>query len=162
MRALFIVCLLSALSALSLASGGPAGETAARAVPELQSRNMPANCQYVYYVESDLMIAGESSGEAPVAQLEYQLFDHLNRSWSAPQTSAVVATDPAHWRVDLTFVSMSQNPRVLYREIRFHTIDASGAAGPVWRSEFGRQFGEKCFPGGRDDTPFLKREVSPE
>jgi hypothetical protein len=122
----------------------------------LYSRNMPQTCQYVYKVESDLRII------APLDIVDEELIYQLQNSWkpngwTSPQALRLKSTRD-HLIGELTFQSMSLPGNFLYRIIRI-TFPKSNK---TCVGEFGREFGEACMPGGRNETPWRLRLLNCE
>jgi hypothetical protein len=122
----------------------------------LFSRNMPMSCEYVFTVESDLRI------EIPLTSLDQEVFFELQNSWTPSEwtKSKKLELKAVNSKLvgDLSFVSMSIPQKYLYRIISITFPKAKLKC----LSEFGREFGEACMPGGRSETPWRTRQVKCE
>lgn len=122
----------------------------------LVSRNMPTSCEYVYTVESDLKI------EIPLTSPDEVVLYQLQNSWTPSQWTKVKNLELTKGNNsligELTFTSMSIPQNYLYRVISLTFPKAKLKC----VSEFGREFGEACMPGGRSETPWRIRQVNCE
>ena len=117
------------------------------------SRNMPSTCEYVFTVESDLKV------ELPQSFKDEEVTYKLQNSWAPfnwteEETLPLEQTQKGRF-VEWTFVSMSIPGKYLYRNVLL-TFPQSRIK---CQSEFGRQFGEACMRGGRNETPWRTRQL---
>jgi len=146
---------------------------------EVRSRNMPANCQYVYRVESDINIKLPENENTPAGQgikmlrwkMNYRFVDAYNESNThidEASLDAEAGTTGPEWHLSL--LSFDTTVHRLLRKIifDFEVLDSQGVKmirlpsedpRQFYISEFGREFGEHCSAYGREGTPFRPREV---
>jgi hypothetical protein len=147
---------------------------------EVKSRSLPETCEFVFRVESDLQVLYRADGAASV-QLVYAYKDaysqpnywpnNLTSNQAEPQSRLLKALndDPSRYGDEWTLLSMSTNPRFLYRRMNFYFRVFEGPSFAFRRDpedkdsyysvEFGREFGEPCYPDGRASTPYRERKV---
>lgn len=120
------------------------------------SRNMPSTCSYVFSVESDLKL------ELPLDSIEDEILYQLQNSWVPAEWTPVqvlaLESSERYKSVEWTFTSMSLPEHHLYRNILI-TFPKTNIR---CLSEFGRQFGEACIPGGRSQTSWKVRKLDCE
>lgn len=139
-------------------------------LPHLAGRSIPDLCRFIYRIETDFKLTISASPLAREVTLHASLQDLLDdaRPWVEQEPiSLVKGEEPGIWSAGFTWVTMSQNPRLLAREVRFHWItrtqDGQWIRDPA-QGEYHAPFGHwmnRCYPGGRDETPYQEATVLP-
>ncbi len=126
-----------------------------------ESRNMPANCTYVYQVQTEVRISLEN---LPEKNSDWKIISSLKDAYSPgdvytnPQTEEFQDQD-GEAIVAWGFESMSTARSFLHREMRFEIVhqDTNRVLGK-WLVSFGREFGEQCYNNSAS-TPFRTRKL---
>lgn len=134
---------------------------------ELYSRNMPRTCSFVYEVNSDLfVVSGRELNKSSILHwATYNVYDaegdNLPWEWQETPIQAEWSQTQQQWVFQWTFKSFATSERRLNRHVLFFIdpMDTSHEETPIYFAEFGREFGESCFRGGRKETPWRKRQL---
>ena len=117
------------------------------------SRNFPRDCTYVFAVDSELRWNFDSEDFENENSFMTQVYSEYEERWINFEEVELKDLGNGKSSAELYLNSMSTNPRFLYRKIRYQTRRGK------FETEFGRQFGEKCFPYKDPLAPFIEREI---
>lgn len=128
------------------------------------SRSIMASCEFVFQVESDVVVKLPEIKK--FSKVPLYLKAQLTNSWDTGPLSSevfIVKVDDAQ-RAAFTFESMSVSRGFLFREMSFqwvyeHSEGNFVALSPVQRVDVGRRFGEECHTARFSDEQFVEREL---
>jgi len=159
--------LIKSFSTLLLVVAASVSSVSQASLPEIASRSIMDSCEFVYRVESDVLLR-LPPGLLEIYDPESLVWDvYLTNAWNRePARSELVEWIPnAQGVVETSFESMSNAKGYLFRQIFFRVL-VRGVDGvkvpltPVFEADIGRRFGEACASARSSDVPFVKREVS--
>lgn len=140
----------------------------------VQARAIPETCELVYRVETDFIVSWVGQAIAPAGKvtLVYAFQDAYgqNGNWIGEKTVPMTVDRNGTWSLKMTEQTMAVSGSYLFREMNFYflvtdtsgevrRVPGAGPKNPVYRAYFGREFGELCYPDGRQSTPFRPRRV---
>lgn len=135
---------------------------------QVWSRSIMPTCEFVYQVESDVLIKFHSEVLESYALSEkaHPLYVKavFKNSWNqAPlKSDFILAKVDSKGRAEFTFESMSVSKGFLFREMYFQLgvlVDRASfyALSPVLKSDVGREFGEACHTQRQGEAQFVER-----
>ncbi len=132
------------------------------------SRSIMANCEFVYQVESDVILEAPAELFQIYAGAPLYVHAKLKNSWDKDprESETFISAVGDNGKSFLSFRSMSVSENFLFREMRFEwmikdTENKWVSVSPASQSDIGRSFGEACYTERLNDAQYIERSVTP-